>query len=74
MNYEYARKREMQAAYVAIVFYAVTVALGIGGAVLAVYGYTWNATLMGAGSFVAAVLSFLTARASLRWRKLAEEK
>lgn len=70
MNAAQIQARENRSAYVAIVFYAVTVALGIGGAVLAAYGRTLPGTLMGAGAFAAAVLSLLAARASIRWRKL----
>lgn len=70
---ESAAKNENRSAYAAIVFYAVTVALGLGGFVLAAYGRTWPGTLMGAGAFASGALSFLAARASIRWRKLRQE-
>ena len=73
MNEEQIRIREDRSAYAAILFYAVTVALGIGGFVLAAHGRTLEGTLMGSGAFLSAALSFLAARASIRWRRLRED-
>jgi hypothetical protein len=73
MNREYAKVRELRSSLAAILFYAITIALGIGGFVLAAYGRTAPGTYMGAGAFVSAVLSLLTARASIRWRRAAED-
>jgi hypothetical protein len=70
MNDKQIQAREDMCMFAAILFYAITVGLGIGGAVLAAYGHTLPGTLMGAGAFTSAVLSMLTARASIRWRRL----
>jgi hypothetical protein len=72
MNRDYAEVRERRCAFAAILFYAITIGLGIGGFVLAAYGRTMPATYMGAGAFASATLSLLTARSSIRWRKAAE--
>lgn len=67
-----ARKMENRCAYLAIAFYSITVGVGIGGAVLAAYGRVTPAVILGGVSFASAILSMLTARASLRWRRVAD--
>jgi hypothetical protein len=66
---ERAKQMEDRCAYTSIVFYALTVGLGIAGFVMAAYGRTVPAVILGGCSLLSALLCFLTARASLRWRK-----
>ena len=71
MNQDLAQRRKLQTHYLSIALYAVTLGLGLAAFVLA-DGRSWTATLLGAGSFASAALTFLTARASIRWAKAAK--
>jgi nitrogen fixation protein FixH len=64
------RKKADRSMLVAIIFYATTIAIGLGGAVKAAYGYTLDALIMGAFAFVAAVLCVMAFRAARRWSAL----
>jgi membrane associated rhomboid family serine protease len=66
---DHARKMEQRCGVFACLFYGVTVGMGIAGAVLAAYGRFPSAIALGAVSLIAAILSLLTARASIRWRR-----
>lgn len=65
----HAQKMEDRCAYASILFYSVAVAFGIAGFVLAAYSRTMPGIVLGTIAVVSAVLSILTARASIRWRK-----
>ena len=56
----------------AVVTYAVTIGLGIGGAVLAAYGHTVPAVILGCVALLTACLCGLAFRAAKRWRAYAE--
>ncbi|AYN57900.1 hypothetical protein PP640_gp48 [Arthrobacter phage Faja] len=69
-----SRRKAHRSMLAAIIFYALTIGLGLGGAVLGAYGRTFPALILGQIAFVTAILCFMAFRSSRRWTADAERR